>query len=695
MRRLFLPVLVTAGLLDAGLLPKSASAQVSINSLAGGPYHQDFDTLAESGTTNPWQDNATLPGWYAATNTSGGKVLTYRPSTGTGTAGALYSLGANGINPASERALGSLASATSGTLAYGVRFANDTGADITSITITCTGEQWRNNNNSSVQTLAFSYRVSAMPITSPDPANTGAWTPFTALDFNTPTTGGTTGPLDGNAAANRTVFSGVLLTGAAVPPGSEIFLRWRDVDDSGYDHCVAIDDLTVAFSGGTISTNAPTYALVTPPAQTNKAGATVLLTAASDGAPSISLAYQWRKDGAPLSDTGNISGSATPTLTLTNVLAANAGGYDVIVANSAGAATSAVATVTVLDPAIQSQSADRACLGGESATLTVTARGTPTLAYQWLFGSTPIAGATRSALSLSNLQAADQGIYTCRVTNGLGASVASAPITLTVTVLPSVTLALWDFNDTNAPAASPPPSIGAGTASLVGGVSATLAAGASSDHNPTGTNLAWNTTSYPAQGSGNKTAGVQFNVSTLGYQNIYLAWSQRHSNTGSKHTRLQYSADGVTFEDLDFNTMANGETFVSLARELAALPAANNNPDFAFRIVTEFESPANPNYAGTAGSYSPAGTIRFDLVRVYGDHYDPGAVAPATISSLLGTTLTYGGGGGAQFVLLEASDATAAMDSWARVQTNTATPGTFTIPAVGMSAPKYYRVKSE
>jgi len=184
-------------------------------------------------------------------------------------------------------------------------------------------------------------------------------------------------------------------------------------------------------------------------------------------------------------------------------------------------------------------------------------------------------------------------------------------------------------------------------------------------------------------------------VSTLGYQNIYLAWSQRHSNTGSKHTRLQYSADGVTFEDLDFNTMANGETFVSLARELAALPAANNNPDFAFRIVTEFESPANPNYAGTAGSYSPAGTIRFDLVRVYGDPYSAGTVAPVTISNLVGGTLSYGGGGGSQFVLMEAPDATTAMDNWARVRTNSTTPGTFTIPAVGMSAPKYYRVKSE
>jgi hypothetical protein len=77
-------------------------------------------------------------------------------------------------------------------------------------------------------------------------------------------------------------------------------LRWRDINDSGNDHAVAIDDLTVNFSGGTITTNRPTYALVAPLAQTNKAGTMASLTATSDGFPSISLSYQWRKDANPL-----------------------------------------------------------------------------------------------------------------------------------------------------------------------------------------------------------------------------------------------------------------------------------------------------------------------------------------------------------------------------------------------------------
>lgn len=54
------------------------------------------------------------------------------------------------------------------------------------------------------------------------------------------------------------------------------------------------------------------------------------------------------------------------------------------------------------------------------------------------------------------------------------------------------------------------PAQGAGTASLVGGTSATFATG-----NPTG--RGWNTATYPAQGVGNKSAGVRFAVSTTDY----------------------------------------------------------------------------------------------------------------------------------------------------------------------------------
>ena len=689
MKRTLFPTIVAAALLSASLFIQSTSAQVLMS--AGNSYSQDFNTLAsQSSQGTNWTDNITIPGWYSSQSLGSLVVTNYRVSAGGANNGALYSFGTGSD---ADRALGSIGSGTPGNFACGVRIQNDTASFMTNFTVACTGEQWRNGGNVTAQKLSFFYTISSSAITTSDAvSNNFVWTPVTALDFTTPTTGATAASLDGNAAANRTVISAVTLPGVVVAPAQEIFLRWFDPNDSGNDHGVSIDDLTVTFGPVAITTNAPTYATVTPLAQTNKAGTTASFTVANDGSPSVSITYQWRQGGTPLSDTATILGSTTPTLALSNVIAASAGSYDVIVANSAGSVTSAVSTLTVTDPAILFQSGSQTHLAGESVTLTVGAAGTPTLAYQWFLGSTLLSGETASTISLSNLGSGNQGTYTCWVTNGLNATVASVPIVLTVIVPPSTTLALWSFNDTNAPLASPPPATGSGTASLLNGVTPTFATGVSTD--PGGTNRAWNTADYPPQGTSNQTAGVQFSVSTVGSQNILLTWYERHSPGGSKYTRLQYTTDGTTFADLDLNTMSTDGVFVLHTGDLSSIPAVNNNPSFAFRVVSEFESIANPNYVGTSAAYSSGGTVRFDLVGVYGD--PSSAVGATTITDISGTTLSYGGGtGSSRFVLLESADVAAAMASWTRVKTNSSTPGTFTIPSVGTSAPKYYRIKSE
>ena len=52
------------------------------------------------------------------------------------------------------------------------------------------------------------------------------------------------------------------------------------------------------------------------------------------------LTYRWRKNEIELVDGGNVTGSATNELTLTNVFAANAGNYDCVVTGSCGEETS-------------------------------------------------------------------------------------------------------------------------------------------------------------------------------------------------------------------------------------------------------------------------------------------------------------------------------------------------------------------
>jgi hypothetical protein len=632
---------VTTTLLVATLLLcRRAPSQVLFSA---GTYSQNFDTLATSGTANTWTDNQTLIGWYASKTNNGtpSTVSTYRAFASTDTAGALYSFGVAGVSPLTDRALGSIASgnATAGNFAYGVRFTNDTGLEITNIMISYNGEQWRNGGNVNTQSLYFSYRVSNTPIVDADSGNANAWISFGALDFKTPTVGATAAVLDGNAAANRQALS-MLLPGVVVFPGQEIFFRWYDINDSGNDHAVGVDDLNVSFTTIAAVTNAPAIAPSgEPESRTNNAGTVATLTVTATGtAPT----YTWRKDGTELSDGGKISGSATPTLTISNLLAAEAGGYDVIVTNGAGSVTSIVATLTVIDPAVNTQPISRSIVPGDTANFFAGAAGTPLLTYQWRFNGTDIPGANANAYNVVSAQSSNQGPYSVVVSNGNGSSVTSAVANLTVLSTPSNQLARWDFNSTNTLSVTTPvPSSGAGTASLFNGTTATFGSGTFSD--PAGApgflNSGWNTTTYAPQGTSNKLRGVQFNVSTVGNQNILLTWEERHSDTASKYSRLQYSADGVNFSNGPVITMtATNNSFVFYSADLSAISSINNNPDFAFRFVPEFESTAigtaNDNYVATVTSYNTAGTIRFDLVTVFGNAFNSVSPIPLAIQQI-------------------------------------------------------------
>lgn len=308
--------------------------------MSAGSYTQNFDSLATSGTSNPWTDNVTLSGWYASKTANGVTISVYRGETGSGNAGALYSFGVAGISNITNRALGSVASATPGNLAFGVRFTNNTATPFTNFSITYTGEQWRNGGNPTAHTLAFSYRISNGPITNSDAANANSWTSVTALNLVTPTVGATAGALDGNAPTNRQFFN-VFLAGVLVGPSQEIFFRWRDVDDSGSDHGLGIDDFTLGFDSGSTTPAAPEI-VTQPQSQAASVGDTVQFTSLASGNPPP--AYQWQFNGT------NIFGATSSTLTLNSVATNATGSYRIIVTNTQGAATSEVAMLTVTVP---------------------------------------------------------------------------------------------------------------------------------------------------------------------------------------------------------------------------------------------------------------------------------------------------------------------------------------------------------
>lgn len=208
-----------------------------------------------------------------------------------------------------------------------------------------------------------------------------------------------------------------------------------------------------------------------------------------------------------------------------------------------------------------------------------------------------------------------------------------------------VVVTQWNFNsvvpDNNLATGSTLPSVGSGTAALIGGTTATFASGVANggSSDPAATdNSGWNLTSFPAQGAGNNTAGAQFAVSTLGFSDIVIRWDQRHSNTASAFVQFQYSTDGSSFTSFGAPLQATaGDTwFNGRSIDLTGVAGVDNNANFAFRIVSTFGPSGAYVASSPTGTYAGGGTWRFDMVTV------SAVPEPATVAMLLAGLLAVG-----------------------------------------------------
>jgi uncharacterized repeat protein (TIGR03803 family) len=175
------------------------------------------------------------------------------------------------------------------------------------------------------------------------------------------------------------------------------------------------------------------------------------------------LTYHWQYDNGVhlvgLTDGGDITGSTTSTLIISNVSSADVGGYSVIVSNTAGSVTSSNAFLTIVPwrPVITTQPLSQTVLPGQTVTLSVGAAGSQPLFYQWqangtnLTDSGNISGSQTSMLTLANVSAANAGSYSVIVGNGLGLTPSSsATITVVTLTAPGTSLAtLYGFTGGN------------------------------------------------------------------------------------------------------------------------------------------------------------------------------------------------------------------------------------------------------
>ncbi len=236
------------------------------------------------------------------------------------------------------------------------------------------------------------------------------------------------------------------------------------VGGAGYNFGFGANTLPASAPNAFLSNNVGSIDLVLPtdprPVITNQPasysggpGDNVTFTVGATGVPA--LAYQWRKDGADLSDGGSLSGATTSAFSITGAQPSDNGNYTVVITNVFGATTSAPPAVLTISsgnvaPSITGPN-NQTVIQGNNATFSASVAGVPAPSIQWRKDGVDIPGATTASLTVTNAQhPADDGLYSIVATNVAGAATNSA--TLTVIVPPVITI---QPTDTNTPSGSP------------------------------------------------------------------------------------------------------------------------------------------------------------------------------------------------------------------------------------------------
>jgi predicted extracellular nuclease len=210
---------------------------------------------------------------------------------------------------------------------------------------------------------------------------------------------------------------------------------------------------------------------------------------------------------------------------------------------------------------------------------------------------------------------------------------ASLALALISTTSYAATITQWTFDSVPPDGATntgtETPVTGAGTFSLVGGITATYATGNGGGADNSGRNTA----TYPAQGSGDKTRGVEFAVSTVGFNAISFAFDLRHSNTSANTVVVQYSTDGTTFIDFTTFVATAGDTFFARSVDFSPVAGLNNNANAKFRVLSTFAAGGSIYVASNPASSYGGGTMRYDNVVVSGTAIGGGDVPPTVLST--------------------------------------------------------------
>ncbi len=175
--------------------------------------------------------------------------------------------------------------------------------------------------------------------------------------------------------------------------------------------------------------HSPPFFIVQPTTSAFQLGSNAVLRASALSSISAPT-YQWIRNGVPL------AGATAPTLTLSNIQAADADAYWVVASSSSGTTQSATANVVVTtEPptplVITRQPAGSTLNVGDTLSVSVGVTGSPPPTYRWIKDGLFIAGANGPSYTIENAQRGASGRYAVLINNGL-AEIGSETATINV-----------------------------------------------------------------------------------------------------------------------------------------------------------------------------------------------------------------------------------------------------------------------
>jgi len=187
----------------------------------------------------------------------------------------------------------------------------------------------------------------------------------------------------------------------------------------------------------------------------------------------------------------------------------------------------------------------------------------------------------------------------------------------------------WKFNNSDLS-----PNTGFGTASAVGGVTASFVNGLGGSSDRAAVNKA-----ASIKGASGVFTGMQFAVSTVGKKEVKVFWDIAASGSASKYTKFQYTLDvtatppvwvdytptvgdspGVAIESGLYVLDKVNSTLLQRSADLSGVAGAQDNAKFGFRVITA-NAPGTSAIAradGTSAAYDTDGTVKYDMVTVTG-----------------------------------------------------------------------------